>query len=302
MANQIDLKKLPPLKALKGFEAAARLLSFRRAAVELNLTHTAISHQVRLLEEDLGVSLFERDGRAVKLTLEGNNFYPVVRDALERLINYSEILRRSEQNQNLRIQAFVTLSIRWLARRLSRFTALHPGFDLQITSSILDGAFDEANEDLGIIYAPEPLPGHLHWIPLFAAELMPVCSPGILGDRKNKVTPEELLGMPLLKVYTADDHWDEWFQSLGIYTEISRNSIAVDTVAIALEMALDGEGVAMVNGPFAENDLKAGRLVQPVDHTTLAPGGWGMVCRQDSKDSPQVKLFSKWLLDDVARF
>ena len=97
MANQIDLKKLPPLKALKGFEAAARLLSFRQAAQELNLTHTAISHQVRLLEENLGISLFERDGRAVKLTHEGKTFYPVVRSVLEQLINGSEILRRTDQ-------------------------------------------------------------------------------------------------------------------------------------------------------------------------------------------------------------
>ncbi len=302
MAKQIDLKKLPPLKALKGFEAAARLLSFRGAGSELTLTHTAISHQIKLLEEDLGVRLFERGGRAVKLTREGANFYPVVRSVLEQLINCSEVLRRSDQNQSLRIQAFVTLSIRWLARRLSRFKALHPGFDLQITSSILDGAFDEVNADIGIIYAPEPLPSHLYWVPLFDAKLMPVCSPDLLKGRTNKLTPEELLKMPLLKVYTADDHWKEWFQSIGVYSEISRNSIAVDTVAIALEMALDGEGVAMVNGPFADNDLKAGRLVQPVDHTTLAPGGWGLVCRQDHKNSPQIQTFIKWLLDDVNRF
>ncbi|MFD2206690.1 LysR substrate-binding domain-containing protein [Kiloniella antarctica] len=302
----MDLKKLPPLKALKGFEAAARLLSFRQAAQELNLTHTAISHQVRLLEEDLGVLLFEREGRAVKLTAEGDIFYPVVSTALEQLINCSEVLRRSDQAHSLRIQAFVTLSIRWLARRLSRFKALHPGFDLQITSSILEGDFDEANEDVGILYAPEPVPAHLYWVPLFEAQLMPVCSPDLLEtcakEGVNKITPKDLLSLPLLKVYTADDHWEEWFQSLGIFAEISRNSIAVDTVAIALEMALDGEGVAMVNGPFADSDLKAGRLVQPVDHTTVAPGGWGMVCRQDHKNSPQTQLFIKWLLDDVANF
>ncbi|WP_419903938.1 LysR substrate-binding domain-containing protein [Kiloniella sp.] len=302
MANQIDLKKLPPLKALKGFEAAARLLSFRQAALELNLTHTAISHQVKLLEEDLGVLLFERDGRAVKLTGEGESFYPVVRSSLEQLINCSEMLRRTDQNQSLRIQAFVTLSIRWLARRLSRFKAQHPGFDLQITSSIIDGAFNEANEDLGIIYAPEPVPNHLHWVPLFDAILVPVCSPDLHKGPSSKITPQELLDLPLLKVYTADDHWEEWFQSAGVFAEVSRNSIAVDTIAIALEMALDGEGVAMLNGPFAENDLKAGRLVQPVDHTIQAPGGWGVVCHQDSQNSPQVELFTKWLLDDIAQF
>ncbi len=301
MANQIDLKKLPPLKALKGFEAAARLLSFRQAGQELNLTHTAISHQIRLLEEDLGVALFERDGRAVKLTREGKSFYPVVRSALEQLINCSEILRRTDKNQSLRIQAFVTLSIRWLARRLSGFKSQHPGFDLQITSSILDGTFDEANEDLGIIYAPEPVPSHLHWVPLFDAVLMPVCSPDLLKGSTSKLTPQELLKLPLLKVYTADGHWEEWFQSVGVFSEISRNSIAVDTIAIALEMALDGEGVAMVNGPFAESDLKAGRLVQPVDHTVKAPGGWGVVCRQDRKGNPDVEKFTAWLLDDVAK-
>ncbi len=301
MAGQIDLKKLPPLKALKGFEAAARLLSFRGAAEELNLTHTAISHQVKLLEEDLNAKLFQRDGRGVKLTTEGQQFYLVVRNILEQLIYSSEALRCSGQAQKLRVQAFVTLSIRWLARRMSRFRAAHPDLDVQITSSILDGTFDEVNEDVGIIYSPVPVAKHLHWIPLFSAKLIPVCSPDLLKGEQN-ISAEKLLTLPLLKVYTADDHWEEWFQSLGIFTKASRNSIAVDTVAIALEMALDGEGVAMVNGPFADNDLKAGRLVQPVDHAADAPGGWGIVCRQEFKDTPHIKAFTSWLLDDVAAY
>ncbi|WP_417454911.1 LysR substrate-binding domain-containing protein [Kiloniella sp.] len=300
MAGQIDLKKLPPLKALKGFEAAARLLSFRGAAGELNLTHTAISHQIKVLEEDLNVKLFQRDGRGVKLTAEGQQFYLVVRNILEQLIHSSEVIRSSGQAQKLRVQAFVTLSIRWLARRMSRFRVVHPDLDVQITSSILDGAFDEVNEDVGIIYSPLPVAKHLHWIPLFAAELMPVCSPDLLKEKGNKISAEELLTLPLLKVYTADNHWEEWFQSLGIFAEISRNSIAVDTVAIALEMALDGEGVAMVNGPFADNDIKAGRLVHPIKHIAKAPGGWGIVCRKELKDTPHIQAFTTWLLKDMA--
>ncbi len=298
MAEQIDLKKLPPLKALKGFEAAARILSFRGAAEELNLTHTAVSHQIKVLEEDLRVKLFQRDGRGVKLTTEGQQFYLVVRNILEQLISSSESLRSNRQGQKLRVQAFVTLSIRWLARRMSRFRAAYPDLDVQITSSILDGTFDETNEDVGLIYSPVPVAKHLHWIPLFGADLIPVCSPDLLSG-KGEISAEELLNLPLLKVYTADNHWEEWFQSLGIYAEVSRNSIAVDTVAIALEMALDGEGVAMVNGPFVNSDLKAGRLVLPVDHTAKAPGGWGIVCRQDRKDTPNIKAFTSWLLEDV---
>ncbi|WP_085906664.1 LysR substrate-binding domain-containing protein [Kiloniella majae] len=302
MTGQIDLKKLPPLKALKGFEAAARLLSFRGAAGELNLTHTAISHQIKVLEEDLNVELFQRDGRGVKLTTEGQQFYLVVRSILEQLIYSSEALRCSGQAQKLRVQAFVTLSIRWLARRMSRFRMAHPDLDVQITSSILDGTFDEINEDVGIIYSPVPVAKHLHWIPLFGAELIPVCSPDLVKEKGSKISAEELLNLPLLKVYTADDHWEEWFQSLGIFAEVSRNSIAVDTVAIALEMALDGEGVAMVNGPFADNDLKAGRLIQPVDHVAKAPGGWGIVCRQEHKDVPHIRAFTSWLLEDMATY
>ncbi|KLN59917.1 hypothetical protein WH96_14395 [Kiloniella spongiae] len=302
MAGQIDLKKLPPLKALKGFEVAARLLSFRGAAGELNLTHTAISHQIKVLEEDLNVELFQRDGRGVKLTTEGQQFYLVVRSILEQLVYSSEALRCSGQSQKLRVQAFVTLSIRWLARRMSRFRAAYPDLDVQITSSILDGTFDEINEDVGIIYSPVPVAKHLHWIPIFGAELIPVCSPELLEGKGGHIPAEELLTLPLLKVYTADDHWEEWFQSLGIFAEVSRNSIAVDTVAIALEMALDGEGVAMVNGPFADNDLKAGRLVRPVDHVAKAPGGWGIVCRQELKDAPHIRAFTSWLLDDMATY
>ncbi|MCZ4282267.1 LysR substrate-binding domain-containing protein [Kiloniella laminariae] len=302
MAGRLDATKLPPLKALKGFESAARLESFRGAADELNLTHTAISHQVRLLEESLAVALFVRAGRSVKLTREGEIFYPVVREALGQLLNCAEILRRSGQSRNLRVQAYVTLSIRWLARRLHRFRALETGFDLQIISSILDGSFDESLADIGMIYTAKPLAEHLHWVPLFEARLTTVCSPDFLAAQGGKMVAADLLHLPLLKVYTADDHWNEWFQSAGVTAPSARSSIGVDTVAIALEMAMDGEGVAMVNGPFAEGDIKAGRLVQPVDHVALAPGGWGLACRNDLKDDPRIQVFINWMKDEVARY
>ncbi|WP_020593111.1 LysR substrate-binding domain-containing protein [Kiloniella laminariae] len=302
MAGRLDATKLPPLKALKGFEAAARLESFRGAAEELNLTHTAISHQVRLLEESLAVALFVREGRAVKLTREGEIFYPVVREALGQLLSCAEILRRSGQSRSLRVQAYVTLSIRWLARRLHRFRALEAGFDLHIISSILDGSFDESLADIGMIYTAKPLATHLHWIPLFEARLTTVCSPGFLAAQGGEMVAADLLRVPLLKVYTADDHWNEWFQSAGVVAPSTRSSIGVDTVAIALEMAMDGEGVAMVNGPFAEGDIKAGRLVQPVDHVAQAPGGWGLACRNDLKDDPRIQVFINWMKDEVARY
>ena len=140
MATSLDFPKLPPLKALKGFESTARLHSFRKAAEELNLTHPAISHQVQSLEKNLGVKLFARQGRQAVLTPEGERFYPVAREALEILINGSEAIRRSTGRSDLRIQTYISVSLRWLSHRLSRFRALNPKLQLQLLSSIHEQA------------------------------------------------------------------------------------------------------------------------------------------------------------------
>ncbi|WP_372741431.1 LysR substrate-binding domain-containing protein [Neptunomonas sp.] len=301
MSYNISLRKLPPLRALKGFEAAARLQSIRGAAEELNLTHPAITHQVQTLEENLGVKLFARDGRNIILTAEGKLFYPYVREALEKLISGTEAIRRATASQPLRIQVYVTTSIRWLAPRFSKFRAEYPNITLHLMTCSVGWDFDEANADIGLIYLDKPVPEHLHWTKLFESRLFPVCSPLLIKGKEGELQPEDLLNFPLITVYTEGWSWDDWFSATHVTPCDISNSIIVDTLAIALEMALKGEGIALVNGVSADDDLASGRLIQPVDYVVDGLGEWGVVCRKDICNDERVLTVIDWLSREAVK-
>lgn len=302
MATSLDLGKLPPLKALKGFESTARLCSYRKAAEELNLTHPAISHQIQALEENLGVSLFAREGRQAVLTVEGERFYPIAREALEILINGSEAIRRSADQSVLRVQTYISVSLRWLSYRLPRFRAMHPAIELQLLSTIHEQGFNETDADIGLIFCRNPPDEHLHWTPLMRSRLFPVCNPGLIDPDLREMQPADLLNYPLLTVTSEAWQWQDWFDSAGLGRLKPKGSTSVDTTAIALEMAVNGDGIVLVNGPFADYDLRAGRLVQPVAHCARNLGEWGLACRRDSMSNPQIQAFIEWLQADMSAY
>ena len=295
MRTKIDLRKLPPLNALKGFEAATRRQSVREAADELCLTHPAVSYQIQVLEDDLGTALFSRAGRSLVPTPEGRLLYKYVRLALETLIDGVECVRRVRADTPLRIQTYVTASIRWLARKLPDFVKAHPDCKLLLTTCAFDWAFDDSIADVGLVYCEKPPGPEYHWAPLFDYRLFPVCSPALAAGLGSEPTPAMLLELPLVAIYSEARHWDLWFESAQLeYT--ARPAIVVDTLAVALEIALEGRGVALVNGPFANDDLDSGRLVRPVRHEVTCPGGWGVICRQDARDNPRIQTFMDWLV------
>jgi LysR family glycine cleavage system transcriptional activator len=234
--SKIDLKQLPPLKALKGFEAATRRQSIRDAADELCLTHPAISHQVQLIEDALGVQLFQQDGRRIVSTEEGRVLYPYVRSAFESLIEG--------------VQA-VTASIRWLAKRVPQLLADNPKLQLTLSTCAVEWEFDDVHADVGLVYCETaPDPARHHWVPLFEYALYPVCSPAIAARLGKTVKPADLLSQPLVTIYTETRNWETWFASAGVSFDASAPYLVVDTLAVALEMALSGDGIALVNGPF----------------------------------------------------
>ena len=301
MRDKIDLQRLPPLKALKGFEAATRRQSIRDAADELCLTHPAISHQVQLIEDALGVDLFTQQGRHIVSTEHGRIFYPYVRAAFESLLEGVEAVRRTTPDQPLRVQTYVTASIRWLARRVPHFLAEHPKIKLSLSTCAVEWAFDEVHADVGLVYCEEvPDPSRYHWIPLFDYSLSTVCSPQLAMKMGRNPSVEALLKQPLVAVYTEVRNWNTWFESAGVAFDPSSSYLVVDTLAVALEMALDGEAIALVNGPFVGHDLAAKRLVAPVAHTTRCPGGWGLICRTDMKDNVLVRTFMDWVVRNAA--
>ena len=294
MRNKIDLRKLPPLNALKGFEATTRRESVREAAEELCLTHPAVSYQIQVLEQDLGVPLFSRTGRSLVPTEEGRALYKHVRSALEMLIEGAESVRRTRAGTPLRVQTYVTASIRWLARKLPDFVAQYPETRLQLSTCAFDWDFDDSSADVGLVYCAEAPGPEYRWVPLFEYTLKPVCSPALATLLGPAPTPLKLLEQPLVEIYSEQHNWDIWFEAAHLQYS-TQPAIVVDTLAVALEIALEGRGVALVNGPYAEEDLAAGRLVQPVQHQVTCPGAWGLICRQDAYANERVKTFMDWL-------
>jgi LysR family glycine cleavage system transcriptional activator len=295
LPTKIDLRKLPPLNALKGFEAATRRQSVREAADELFLTHPAVSYQIQVLEQDLGVELFSRAGRSLAPTAEGRLFYRYVRQALETLIEGVESVRRARADSPLRVQTYITASIRWLARKLPDFVAAHPEIKVLLTTYAFDWAFDDTIADVGLVYCEkEPGPDYC-WIPLFDYRLHAVCSPALAQQLGPTPSAAALLTLPLVAIYSESHHWDLWCESAQLVYD-AKPAIVVDTLAVALEIALAGRGVALVNGPFDTDLLASGQLVQPVSHEYVCPGSWGLICRRESQDNPRVKAFMDWLV------
>tara|TARA_R110002072_G_scaffold94336_5_gene208508 strand:- start:16825 stop:17742 length:918 start_codon:yes stop_codon:yes gene_type:complete len=299
MIARLNYRSLPPLNTLKGFEAAARLGSFRRAAEELHITHVAISHQVQQLETHLGCLLFLREGRGVVLTPEGRLFHEYVRQALESLLTGAGILRRSGPEAELQIETYVTVAIRWLSHRLSRFHAAHPEVDFSLNTRRTEWWFDEANTDVAIMYVDREVPASLRSRHLFDGTLFPVCSPGLLETLSPVPTPADLLKLPLIEVSSAPNDWRDWFRVAAVGAVPAHRYQKVDTYALALELAISGAGVAMLNGPFADAELRSRQLVLPVDLVAQSHGYWALLYRADRERDTKIKAFTNWLLADV---
>ena len=297
---KIDLRDLPPLKALKGFEAATRHQSIRNAADELFLTHPAVSHQVQLIEEALGVELFVQDGRHIVSTEEGRVLYPYVRSAFELLIEGVEAVHRNALDKPLRVQTYVTASIRWLARRIPHFHADHPEVKLALSTCAVEWEFDDVHADVGLVYCATPPEAKFHWVPMFEYGLFPVCSPEVAARMGDAPTPADLLAQPLVAIYTEVQNWQSWFEAAGLSFDPASPYLVVDTLAVALEMALDGQAIALVNGPFVDADLASGRLVRPVEHKVVCPGEWGLICRKDMKENLRIRKFLDWMTAHMA--
>ena len=296
MRSRINTRLLPPLSSLKGFEAAARRQSIRGAAEELSLTHSAISHQIEALEQSLGVALFSRVGRNIASTEEGRMFYPYVRAALESLVDGVQGVRRLSAERTLRVQTYVTASIRWLAPRVPGFLREHPDIRLVLSTCAVEWEYDDLHSDVGLVYCETPPdPNRFHWVPMFDYTLVPLCSPQTAARLGPGAGPADLLGLPLVAIYTERRHWDVWFESAGLEYPADSPPVMVDTLAVALEMAREG-CVALANGPFVAEDLRTGRLVQPVAHTPRCPGGWGLICRNELRKDQRVRDFIDWML------
>jgi LysR family glycine cleavage system transcriptional activator len=290
--------RLPSLNGLRAFEAAARYLSFTQAASELNVTQTAISHQIRRLEEELGIRLFIRKNRALALTPQARDYLPGVRAAFNDLRLATDRLLRKDDDNVLTISTLASLAAKWLLPRLSTFQETHPGIDVRITTSTSLVDFSNGDVDAAIRYGRGHWPGvRADW--LMADELFPVCSPTLLkGDRPLKC-PQDLAHHTLLHTSSGyEDDWRLWLTAAGLPADISSKPTAAtfDLIFMTVQAAIDGIGVAMGRTSYVQDDVAKGRLVVPFKIALPADAGFYLVSPEGAAEPPKLAAFRKWLL------
>ncbi|AHY56598.1 transcriptional regulator GcvA [Bradyrhizobium japonicum] len=289
--------RLPSLNGLRAFEAAARHLSFTLAASELNVTQTAISHQIRRLEEELGIRLFVRQNRALALTPEARDYLPGVRAAFNDLRLATDRLLRKDDDKVLTVSTLASLAAKWLLPRLTDFQEQHPGIDVRITTSTSLVDFQRDNVDAAIRYGRGQWPGlRADW--LMADELFPVCSPSLLRGDKPLRQPEDLRGYPLLHTSNANsDDWRLWLTAAGLPGDIARQpGITFDMIFMTIQAAIDGIGVAMGRTSYVQDDIAKGRLVVPFKIALPADAGFYLVAPEGRREPPKLAAFREWMI------
>jgi LysR family glycine cleavage system transcriptional activator len=288
--------RLPSLNGLRAFEAAARHLSFTKSASELNVTQTAISHQIRRLEQELGIRLFVRQNRALALTPEAKDYLPGVRAAFNDLRLATDRVLRRDKDHVLTVSTLASLAAKWLLPRLSAFQEAHPGIDVRITTSTGLVDFKSGDVDAAIRYGRGHWPGlRADW--LMADELFPVCSPALLTGEKPLRCPQDLAHHTLLHSSGGyDDDWRLWLTAAGLPADISKQpGLTFDLILVTVQAALDGLGVAMGRTSYVEADIAKGRLVVPFKIALPADAGFYLVSPEASADQPKLASFRQWL-------
>ena len=289
--------RLPSLNGLRAFEAAARHLSFTQAASELNVTQTAISHQIKRLEEELGIRLFVRQNRALSLTPEAKEYLPGIRAAFNDLRLATDRLLRQDDDHVLTISTLASLAAKWLLPRLSAFQEAHPGIDVRITTSTSLVDFKSGGVDAAIRYGRGQWPSlRADW--LMADEMFPVCSPALLAGKKPLKKPEDLADHVLLHTSPSnDDDWRLWLTAAGLPANLSKQpGLSFDLVFMTIQAAIDGIGVAMGRTSYVRDDIAKGRLVVPFEITLPVDAGFYLVSPDGRADSPKLSAFRNWLV------
>jgi LysR family glycine cleavage system transcriptional activator len=291
--------RLPSLNGLRAFEAAARHLSFTLAATELNVTQTAISHQIRRLEDELGIKLFIRQNRALALTPKAREYLPGIRAAFNDLRLATDRIQRRGADRVLTVSTLASLAAKWLLPRLSGFQEAHPDIDVRITTSTSLVDFRDGDVDAAIRYGRGEWPGlRADW--LMADELFPVCSPALLKGPRALKRPEDLANHVLLHSSNNDDDWRLWLTAAGLPTDISKQPGATfDLIFMTVQAAIDGVGVAIGRTSYVQDDIAKGRLVAPFKIALPANAGFYVVSPPETADRPKLAAFRNWLMASV---
>ena len=290
--------RLPPLNALRAFEASARQLSFTRAAEELFVTQAAISHQIKALEDNLGIKLFMRKNRALLLTEEGQSYYLDIKDVFNSLHEATERLLARGAKGAITVSLQPSFAIQWLVPRLNTFNLLHPDIDVRIKA--VDQPENSLTEDVDIaIYYGRGRWSGIHADQLHTEYLIPVCSPILMTGKKPLNKIEDLEKHTLLHDTSRRD-WKRWFKHVDVRGANVNHGPIFSHSAMVVQAAIHGQGVALAHSVLAKPDIDAGRLVCPFNEVLVSKNSYYIVCREQQLELGKISAFREWVLNTVA--
>jgi len=288
-------KPLPSLNALRAFVVAGRLGSFKAAADELFVTASALSHQIKNLEEQLSVPLFVRSRNGLTLTEAGKLIHVELADSFEKIGSTLAKLDKQSDEEVLNISMLSTFAMRWFIPRLADFQKRHPKIEIRISTSVALVDFDREDMDCAIRSGNGKWPG-LHAVYLFAESFTPVCNPETAALLKH---PRDLATQTLLHARLRPDDWTVWLGTAGVGDLEPEHENTFQTRNFAIQAAVDGIGVAIVDPSLVSGELKEGRLVMPFSQTLANESAYYFVYPERSASLPRIQLFKSWLLQQI---
>jgi len=300
-------RRLPPLNALRAFEAAARHLSFAKAAEELSVTPAAVSQQIRSLEASLGVKLFRRLPRSVVITEAGQAGLVALREGFERIAEAAELFRAQASDNTLVVSVVPPFAAKWLVPRLDRFQCRHPDIEVRVDASsrLVDFAREEV--DVAIRYGAGHYPGLVTRRLTRGTEVVfPVCSPRLLDGPHPLRRPDDLRWHTLIHTdwrgqEDAWPNWRTWLMAAGVTDVDTSRGPRFNSGTLAVQAAVQGQGVALGNQFLAAPELAEDRLVKPFGLSVEAPAHFAhyLVCPRAAEDKPKVAAFCRWVLAEA---
>lgn len=292
-------KRLPPLNSLRVFDSAARHLSFTKAAEELFVTQAAVSHQIKTLEEFLGLKLFRRRNRSLLLTEEGQSYYLDIKEIFSSINEATRKLLARSAKGALTVSLSPSFAIQWLVPRLSGFNQAYPGIDVRIQA--VDREEDKLTDDVdvAIFYGRGNWTG-LRTDRLYAEYLIPVCAPTLLTGEKPLKTPSDLIYHTLLHDTSRRD-WQSYVRQLEIQNQINvQQGPIFSHSSMVIQAAVHGQGVALVNNVMARSEIESGRLVRPFPDVLVSKNAFYLVCQDSQAELGKIAAFRQWILSQAA--
>lgn len=298
-------RRLPPLNGLRAFEAAARYLSFTKAAEELHVTPAAISQQVKMLEDYFGVQLFKRLTRALLLTDSGQRVLPILQEGFDRLAEADQILRSQEDEKILTVSVAPSFGAKWLVPRLNGFRRVHPDYDIRIDATDQKVDFKRDSIDIALRYGGGDYPGLVadHLLPEFA---VPVCSPKLQQGEHPLIKPEDLQYHTLLHIQwkienEAAPNWRMWLRAAGLEHIDADRGLIFSMESMAAQAAIEGQGVALIASALIADDLKSGRLIRPFpdEVNQQTQFCYYLVYPESHLQRPKVIAFKNWVEKEI---